>query len=64
MIREEERDEIADAVLQRKLMLERELLAAAGERRAEIALDIEACRSLLSKLEESPRRPAAGATIH
>jgi hypothetical protein len=54
MISEEGRDPIVDAVEQRKLMLERELLAAADERRAEIANDIEACRSLLVKLEQSP----------
>ena len=64
MIREDERDEIAEAVEQQKTMLERHLLTVPDECRAEIAKDIECCRSLLVKLAESPCRPPAGTTIH
>jgi hypothetical protein len=58
MISEEGRDPIVDAVEQRKIELEREFLVAAGKRRgkrlAKIASDIEACRTLLVRLEQSP----------
>jgi hypothetical protein len=64
MISEDGRDLIADAVEQRRIMLERKLLNAPYECRAEIAKDIEGCRSLLLKLEQSPCRPPAGTTIH
>jgi hypothetical protein len=64
MISEDGRDLIADAVEQRKIKLEREILTAPYERHAEIASDIECCRSLLVQLGESPCRPAAGTTIH
>jgi hypothetical protein len=64
MISEDGRDLIADAVEQRRVMLEREPLNAPYERRAEIAKDIECCRSLLLKLEQSPCRPPADTTIH
>lgn len=64
MIAEDERDLIADAVELRKTMLERQLSTASDECRAKIAKDIEACRSLLLQLEQSPCRPSAGATIH
>jgi hypothetical protein len=61
MIAEDARDLIADAVEQRKVKLERELANAPYERREEIAMDIEACRSLLLQLEQSPCRPPVGA---
>lgn len=64
MISEDGRDLIADAVEQRKIDLERQILTAPYERYVEIAKDIECCRSLLVKLAESPCRPPAGATIH
>jgi hypothetical protein len=64
MIAEDARDLIADAVEQRKIKLERELLNAPCECRAEIAKDIECCRSLLLQLEQSPCMPPADATIH
>jgi hypothetical protein len=63
MINEDGRDLIADAVEQRKIELERDILIAPYERYAEIASGIECCRSLLQKLAESPCRPAAGTTI-
>jgi hypothetical protein len=64
MISNEGRDEIAEAVEQRKLMLERQLSTAPYERRAQIAEDIEACRSLLKELEQSPCGPPTGTTIN
>jgi len=64
MVSEEGRDLIADAVEQRKRKLERELLNAPHDCREEIAKDIECCRSLLLKLEQSPCGPPAGTTIH
>jgi hypothetical protein len=64
MISEEGKDEIAEAVEQRKLMLERHLSAAPYERRAEIAEDIECCRRLLVQLAGSTCLPRAGTTIH
>jgi hypothetical protein len=47
MISEEARDKIADALEQRRLMLEERLVTAPPDCRAQIAADIEACRSLL-----------------
>jgi hypothetical protein len=64
MISEDGRDLIVDAVAQRKIKLEREILTAPYERYAEIAADIESCRSLLVQLEQSPCSPPAGTTIH
>jgi hypothetical protein len=64
MISEDARDEIVSAVEQRKVKLERDLINAPHECRAEIAKDIECCRSLLLQLEQSPCMPPAGATIH
>jgi hypothetical protein len=64
MISEDGRDLMADAVEQRRIKLERELLNAPYECRAEIAKDIECCRSLLLQLEQSPCGPPAGTTIH
>jgi hypothetical protein len=64
MISEDGRDLIADAVEQRKIELEREILTAPYERYAEIAKDIECCRNLLVRLEQSSCRPAAGTVIH
>jgi len=64
MISEDGRDEIVSAVERRRVMLERELLTAPYECRAKIAKDIESCRSLLVKLENSPCKPPSSTTIH
>jgi hypothetical protein len=44
-------NEVADAVAQRKAMLERQLLTAEPESQARIAENIESCRRLLVKLQ-------------
>jgi hypothetical protein len=59
MISEDGRDLIADAVEQRKIELEREILTTPYERYAEIASDIEACSSAPSPLALRPQwRPS------
>jgi hypothetical protein len=47
------KDAILSAVEERKLMLERKLVTTPPECRAEIVEDIEACQSLLVRLEEN-----------
>jgi hypothetical protein len=61
---EEAQEAILSALKERKLMLERKLVVTPPECMAEIVEDIEACRSLLVKVEENFRRLEDRTTVH
>ncbi len=64
MSTEEAKEAMLDALEERKLMLQLKLVTTPPECRAEIVEDIEACRSLLVKVEENFSKRDERTTVH